>query len=366
LLHIIPMPNKEILFIVQLPKNVSPGQRFRCELYEDLLQKNGFNTTTEYFLDRKGYEIFYKPGFVFAKFIAVIKGSIRRKLLLFKLKKYNYIFIQREASPIGLPFFEWIVSKILHKKIIYDFDDAIWIPHISEQNKLAAIFKNSNKVKQICRWAYKVSCGNNYLCNYAKQFNEQVVYNPTCVDTDHRYNIIANHDVERVTIGWTGSFSTVHFLDMVQPALKKLQEKYDFNIKVICNKEPVLDLKNITYVEWTEENEISELAGCQIGLMPLTDDEWNKGKCGFKLIQYLALEIPAVSSSIGVNKIIIEEGINGFFSKTEDDWYAAIEKLIRDPAVRKQMGKAGRKKITEEYSLSSNANNFLSLFADKK
>ena len=358
------MPNKEILFVVQLPKNLSPGQRFRCELYEDLLHKNGFNTTTEHFLDRKSYDIFYKPGFLFTKFIAVIKGLIRRKLLLFKLRKYDYIFIQREASPIGFPFFEWIASKVLHKKIIYDFDDAIWIPHISEQNKIASIFKNSKKVNLICRLAYKVSCGNNYLCDHAKQFNQHVVFNPTCVDTDHRYNIITNQEVERVTIGWTGSFSTVHFLDLVQPALKKLQEKYDFSLKIICNKEPKLDLKNITYIEWTEDNEVSELATCQIGLMPLTDDEWNKGKCGFKLIQYLALEIPAVSSPIGVNKIIIEEGINGFFSVTNEDWYKAIEQLLINPTLRKQMGTAGRKKIVDKYSLSSNATNFLSLFSD--
>jgi len=357
------MANKEILFIVQLPKNVSPGQRFRCELYEDLLHKNGFATTTASFLDHKGYSIFYQQGFLFSKIIAVIKGTIRRKLLLFTLKKYDYIFIQREATPIGFPFFEWIAGNMLHKKIIYDFDDAIWIPHISEQNKLAAVFKNPNKVKKICSWAYKVSCGNNYLCNYAKQFNAQVVYNPTCVDTDRRYNIAADHDTERITIGWTGSFSTLHFLDLAQPALKKLQEKYDFDIKIICNKKPLLDLKNIIYVEWTEENEVAELATCQIGLMPLTDDEWNKGKCGFKLIQYLALEIPAVCSPVGVNTMIIEEGINGFYSKTDEDWYQAIETLILDRSVRKKMGKAGREKIVSNYSLAANSNNFLSLFS---
>jgi glycosyltransferase involved in cell wall biosynthesis len=251
----------------------------------------------------------------------------------------------------------------LHKKIIYDFDDAIWIHHISHQNKLASIFKNSKKVAQICSWAYKVSCGNNYLCDYAKQSNTQVVYNPTCVDTDNRYNISSNHDVEKITIGWTGSFSTVHFLDMVQPALKKLQEKYDFKIKIICNKQPVLDLKNVQYIEWTEENEVSELASCQIGLMPLTDDEWNKGKCGFKLIQYLALEIPAVCSPIGVNKVIIEEGINGFYSNTDEDWYKAIEILITDKDLRKKMGKSGREKVINNYSLAANAKNFLSLFS---
>lgn len=357
------MPNKEILFIVQLPKNVSPGQRFRCELYEDLLHKNGFNTTTKSFLDKEGYKIIYKPGFIFLKIIAIAKGFIKRKLLLFQVKKYDYIFIQREATPVGFPFFEWFLSKILHKKIIYDFDDAIWIPHISKENKLALIFKNPGKVKKICSWAYKVSCGNNYLCTYAKQFNIEVSFNPTCVDTTNRYNIITNHDVDRVTIGWTGSFSTLHFLDIVQPALKKLQEKYDFDITIICNKQPQLDLKNIKYVEWTEDNEVAALATCQIGIMPLTDDEWNKGKCGFKLIQYLALEIAAVTSPIGANKIIVENGITGLFSKTDEDWYTVIEKLILNPELRKKMGSAGREKIINNYSLRSNSNNFLKLFS---
>jgi glycosyltransferase involved in cell wall biosynthesis len=357
------MPDKEILFIVQLPKNVSPGQRFRCELYEKLLQENGFNTTTRSFLDSTTYSVFYKKGFIFSKVFGVAKGFIRRGLLLFQLKKYDYIFIQREATPIGFPFFEWAAIKLLNKKVIYDFDDAIWIPHISDQNKLAAIFKNSKKVKDICGWSYKVSCGNNFLYDYAKQYNSNVVYNPTCVDTEHRYNILVNHDVDRINIGWTGSFSTVHFLDIVQPTLKKLQEKYDFDITVICNKRPELDLKNIQYIEWSEENEVSALANCQIGLMPLTDDQWNKGKCGFKLIQYLALEIPSICSPVGINEIIIEEGVNGFFSKTDDDWYRSIETLIIDPAMRKQMGKAGREKIVHHYSLISNTNNFLSLFS---
>jgi len=108
---------------------------------------------------------------------------------------------------------------------------------------------------------------------------------------------------------------------------------------------------------------VAELATCQIGLMPLTDDEWNKGKCGFKLIQYLALGIPAVCSPVGVNTIIIEEGVNGFYSKTNEDWYRTIETLILDRSLRKKMGKAGREKIVSSYSFVANSNNFLSLFS---
>jgi len=152
-------------------------------------------------------------------------------------------------------------------------------------------------------------------------------------------------------------------LKIVEPALQLLQQQYDFDICIICNQQPNLQLLNVRYVEWTEENEVAELATCQIGLMPLTNNEWSEGKCGFKLIQYLALEIPAVSSPVGVNNQIIEEGVNGYFATTDAEWYHAIEKLLLDANLRKQFGKAGRRKIIEQYSLRSNAANFINLFS---
>ena len=355
-----------ILMIVQYPENVSPGQRFRFELYKDTLSKNGYEVTTKPFLNKRGYDIIHRYGFLLEKTMHLIKGFLGRLLLLFQIDKYNFILLQREATPIGPPVFEWLYAKLFHKKIIYDFDDAIWIPSVSEQNSLAGNFKNAKKVNDICKWAFKISGGNEYLCNYASQYNKNVAYNPTCVDTENRYNVLANHDVNKITIGWTGSFSTLKYLAIVENALKKLQEKYDFNIKIICNQQPSLALKNVQYVKWCEANEVPELASCQIGLMPLTDDEWSEGKCGFKLIQYLALGIPAVSSSVGVNKKIIEKGVNGYLAESDADWYNSIEKLILDADLRKKMGVAGRQKIITQYSLQSNENNFLNLFSNNE
>jgi glycosyltransferase involved in cell wall biosynthesis len=355
--------HKEILMIVQYPENVSPGQRFRIELYKDVLTKNGFIIVTKPFFDEKGYKIIHRHGFLFAKLAATLKGFFRRLKLVLQLKKYDFIVLQREVTPLGPPIMEWIYAKILRKKIIYDFDDAIWLPVHSKQNNLAATFKYADKVANICKWSYKVSCGNQYLSDYARRFNHNVVYNPTCVDTQNRHNISTDHNVERITIGWTGSFSTIVYLDIVQPALRLLQKKYDFDIKIICNQRPSLDLQNIQYIEWSEENEIAELASCQIGLMPLTQDEWSEGKCGFKLIQYLALEIPAVASPVGVNKTIIEEGVNGYFATSDAEWFDAIEKLLINAPLRKQFGNAGRKKIIDQYSLASNEQNFIGLFS---
>ncbi len=349
--------------IVQFPENVSPCQRFRCELYKDTLEKNGFEVTTKSFLDLPGYKVVHQYGFLFRKSMALVKGFIRRVALLFRLGKYDFVLVQREFAPVGPPVFEWLAVKLFQKKLIYDFDDAIWIPSVSDQNSLAGKFKNARKVNTICKLAYRVSAGNDYLCNHARQYNSHVQYNPTCVDTNNRYNALANHEVEKITIAWTGSFSTLKYLTIVESVLKKLQEKYEFNVKIICNRWPSLDLKNVQYVEWNEENEVSALASCQIGLMPLTPDEWSEGKCGFKLIQYLSLGIPAVSSSVGVNKKIIEEGVNGYFADSDAEWYTNIEKLLLDAELRKKMGVAGRQKIVAHYSLQSNKSNFLNLFS---
>ncbi|MBL0356218.1 MAG: glycosyltransferase family 4 protein [Chitinophagaceae bacterium] len=352
---------KEILFIVQYPPNVSPGQRFRFELYEDLLKRNGFNVTTSPFIDEQGYPYIFRSGFFLQKLWSVLKGFFARVKLLFVVKKYNYIFLQLGVTPVGPPIFEWLLIKLLKKKIIYDFDGAIWIQQVSEKNRLPQRLRNVNKVPLICSWSYKVSCGNEFLCTYARKYNANVVYNPTCVDTENHHNIFANHHVEKVTIGWTGSFSTLKYLQVVQPVLSRLQEKYDFDIKIICNQQPSLHLRNVQYVEWSSENEVTELASCQIGLMPLTKDEWSEGKCGFKLIQYLALEIPSVSSPVGVNKKIIDNEVNGFLCDSDEEWYAAIEKLLLDAELRIRMGKAGRQKIVKEYSLLSNGDNFLAM-----
>ncbi len=357
------MKKKEILFIAQYPENISPGQRFRFELYKGLLEENGYKITTRSFLDNHGYNRIHKNGLFFFKVWAVFKGYMGRIGQLFTIGSFDYIFLQREAALLGPPVFEWLYVKVFNKKIIYDFDDAIWMPHISDSNRFFLSFKSVSKVKKICKWAYKVSAGNEYLCNYAKKYSNHVVYNPTCVDTEKRHNILADHDVSRVAIGWTGSFSTLKYMSMLQPVLKKLQESYDFDIKIICNQQPCLDLKNVIYIPWSPESEVKELAGCQVGLMPLTDDEWSKGKCGFKLIQYLALGIPAVSSAVGVNNLIIEDGINGFLCNNDNDWYIAIEKMLLDGENRKKMGRAGRKKVIENYSLQSNKKNFLALFS---
>ncbi|MEP6594836.1 MAG: glycosyltransferase [Ginsengibacter sp.] len=353
---------KKVFFVVQSPKGISPSQRFRLELYERILTENNINFNVQSFIDISTRKIIYQKGYIFQKISGVIKGFIRRFASLLKIPTYDFIVVYREASPVGPPIFEWIYTKIFRKKLIFDFDDAIWVPLVSDNNKWKRFIKCSWKIKYICRWSYKISVGNMYLYNYAIRYNKNVVINPTCVDTGHQHNIIQSHLTDRVSIGWTGSFSTLPYLEQVVEVLQKLEKKYSFDFIVIADKNPKLPLKGFKFLKWNNETEIEDLLQINIGIMPLSDTEFERGKCGLKIIQFLALGIPAVASPVGVNNKIIEENINGFLCETKDQWYIALEKLLLDKTLREKMGIAGREKVEKNYSVKSNADNFLSLF----
>ena len=201
----------------------------------------------------------------------------------FPYEKYDRIFIHREAMPVGPPLFSFIVAKVLKKKIIYDFDDAIWIPNSSESNRFFSFLKRHSNTRSLCKWSTKVSCGNEYLCNYAKNYNENVVYNPTTIDTEHYHNITKDHDISPViNIGWSGTHSTIQYLNHIVPVIEKLEAEFDFEFIVISDLNPDFKLKSLKFIPWNKSKEIEDLLRFNIGLMPLENDKWAQGKCGFK------------------------------------------------------------------------------------
>lgn len=356
--------NENIAYIIPYPYDQAPGQRFRFEQYLDVIQKEEYSYKLFSFLSPEAFTSFYSEPFSIFKLISIIRGYFYRILLLLKISKFDLLYIFREATPLGPPWFEFIAAKILKKKIIYDFDDAIWLEDPDEKGTLLAKLKYKNKVGTICRWSYKISAGNEYLANYARQYNSNVSIIPTTVDTEgyHNPELYDKSTTDIITIGWTGTHSTLQYLDLLVPVIKKLEQKYKFRFLVIANKNPQYDLKSIEYLEWNRETEIEDLSKIDIGLMPLTDDQWSKGKCGFKLLQYMALKIPAVASPVGVNKIIIDEEVSGFLCSNQDDFYDKLQKLLSDDGLRRRMGKKGRQKVVAEYSVEANKEDFLSLF----
>jgi glycosyltransferase involved in cell wall biosynthesis len=226
---------------------------------------------------------------------------------------------------------------------------------------MAVFVKCVWKIKWLCKWSYKVSAGNQFLANYAKKYNRSVSIIPTVVDTKHRYASLVDQRNIRPSIGWTGSHSTMKYLDPIIPVLQKLEEKWDFDFYVISNKEPEYQLRSLKFIKWNEQKEIDDLCKINIGIMPLESDQWSEGKCGFKIIQYLALGIPAIASPVGVNNKIIEER-NGFLCNNNEEWYSALSVLLADHDLREEMGSAGRKKIISRYSIQATEALFLDLF----
>ncbi len=361
----------KILFITPYPLREAPSQRFRFEQYFDTLEASDFQFTVHPFLpaDRSG--VLYRGGNNFHQLISLISGFISRIALLFKVSQFDFIFIHREATPVGPPAIEWAIAKVFRKKIIFDFDDAIWLTDKKNEGWLEKKLRWRRKVGLICKWSYKVSCGNEYLCSYARNFNDQVVLNPTTIDTEQVHNrkffpppVSLSPEEKKTVIGWTGSHSTLKYLEELTPVLQQLMEKYpSVRLLVIADRPPQMNLKGLVFKKWTQETEIEDLCQADIGIMPLPDDEWAKGKCGFKALQYMALEIPAVVSPVAVNKFIVTPGVHGFWCDTATDWIRNLSELITNPLLRKEMGKNGRRKIEQEYSLHSNKKNFLSLFA---
>ncbi len=356
----------KILFLVPYPLKEAPSQRFRFEQYFEILASQGHTYEVKSFLTSYNGQLFYQRGNYFLKAMALIVGFGVRFRVLFSVRRFDFIFIHREATPLGPPIVEWIVFAVLKKKIIYDFDDAIWLTDKQNENPLTAALKWRSKVKSICRWSYRVSCGNEFLRDYAAQFNPKAVVNPTTINTlhlDHRQRNPAAKEPHALILGWTGSHSTLKYLHLLESVIQQLEEKYPrLQFMVVANKKPDLNLKSLVFKPWSISTEIEDLAKMDIGIMPLEDDPWSKGKCGFKALQYMALEIPTVASPVGVNVKIVKDGINGFLCGTATEWTEKLTLLIEDASLRIRLGKEARKTIEESYSVSSNTANFLSLF----
>ncbi|MCU0355503.1 MAG: glycosyltransferase family 4 protein [Cytophagales bacterium] len=185
---------------------------------------------------------------------------------------------------------------------------------------------------------------------------------PTTIDTENLHNRLKEQDTRAFVIGWTGTHSTIAYLEPLVPILEKLAETHAFTFLVISDRKPDFDLPFVQYLPWQKATEADDLLRINVGVMPLTDDPWSRGKCGFKALQYMALGIPAVASPVGVNTEIIEPGVNGFLCATPDEWLACLTRLLQDPTLRAEMGRQARRTVEERYSVQANRRTFLELF----
>ena len=351
----------KILFITPYPEGTAPSQRFRFEHYFKLLESQGHSYKVSSFMGPRTWKVLYQPGHLLFKSSGIIKGYFRRLRDLFRVHRFDYVFIHREAAPLGPPVFEWMIARIFGKKIVYDFDDAIWIPNASEHNPIVYRLKRYRNTENIIRWSSVVSCGNPFLKDFASGFNSQTVFNPTVIDTSY-YVPSRKMPNSRFVIGWTGSHSTMQYLSLVKPVIEKLEKEFDFEFHVISDKEPDFSMKSLIFKKWNKETEIQDLVQFDVGLMPLTDDKWAKGKCGFKALQYLALEIPALVSPVGINTSIVTHGSNGFYCTSAEEWEQNLRMLLSNRSLIEKLKQNTRKIVEDQFSVNAHRSTFLSLF----
>lgn len=346
---------KRLHFLLVYPLQTAPSQRFRFEQFFPVLEKENIPYSTSCFYDDRTFALLYARRSKLLLALRLLLCYMRRCFHMLQLSRYDVILIQRGAAPFGPPVFEWIVRYLYRKPIIYDFDDAIWRHPEGQVSAWMRLVKASRKTETICRWAHTVVVGNSFLAGYARRFAKRVVLIPTVVDTDHHFVPAPGNANPVCTIGWTGSHTTLAYLEALEPVLLQLEQQHPFRLVVIANKPPQFKKLDCTFIPWSEKSETEELRKVDIGIMPLPNDEWTRGKCGFKAIQYMALGKPAVVSDVGVNAEIVDHGVNGFVCRTLEEWQESLERLILDEGLRSRQGRAAREKITRSYSLTKAA-----------
>lgn len=343
---------RKVLAIVQHRKGRSPGQRFRFENYMEHLENNNYEIKYSYIIDEKDDFYFYSKGYYWKKFFILIKTFFYRINDVRNAKNFDLIFIYREAFMLGTVFFEKRLQKT-KVPIVFDFDDSIWLNDTSEGNKNLAWLKSPKKTSKICALSNLVTVGNEYLAQYARQYNQNVKIVPTTIDLTYHSANDQKELSEQICIGWTGTSTTIKHFELALPVLRKIKEKYGDKVcfRVVANIDSLDYDLSIDLIQWNKNTEIADLLAFDIGIMPLPDDEWSKGKCGFKGLQCMALKTPVILSPVGVNTEIVEHGENGFLAINDSEWFDYLCQLIDSFDLRKLIGQEGFNTVNEKYSV---------------
>lgn len=353
--------NRKLLILCPYPKGTAPSQRFRFEQYLTHIEQAGWEVRQEPFWDEKSWQILYQKGHVSQKLMAIVRGYLRRYALLIQGLDVDVVFVHREISPMGFPWVAWWLSRILKKPIIYDFDDAIWIPNTSHSNRWSLGFKSYGNTAKLIRMSTQVFAGNAFLARFAQscggKAHIQIV--PTTIDTEHHHNKVASAPEHPFVIGWTGSHSTMTYLDDLRPVIETLAKEIRLKWVVVSDVAPEFDMDVLEFRPWTKETEVDSMLDFHVGVMPLRPDAWAEGKCGFKALQYLALGIPALVSPVGVNSEIVHNGKNGYLCSDASEWLHCLRLLAGDKLLLQALSGQTRTGIIENYSVLAHRGTYI-------
>ncbi len=334
------------VLVLSLYSPIIASTRYRFMQFIDPLKERGIELDVNFLLGESYFDSrFGEKRF---PFFNVIGSIIRRLVILKNQRTYDCAIVHCELFPF-LP--GWVERSLLRIPYIYDFDDAFYLRYKTKSFSFKSLFLHS-KFDVIISGASAVTAGNAILENYAKFLNAKTTIVPTTLDTDKYYPKYNIHSPV-LTIGWIGSPSTAPYLEVLIEPLSRLGNDTKVVFIVIGGTAPHIPNIEVKEIPWSELTEIDYINTFDVGVMPLPDNEWTRGKCAFKLIQYMSCSVPVVASPVGTNSIVVNEDCGIFADRTED-WLGAFRYMRDHPNERVKMGVNGRERIVREYSLLHN------------
>ncbi|MFQ5628998.1 MAG: glycosyltransferase family 4 protein [bacterium] len=350
---------KTKILLLPLTGTHGASSRYRVHQYVPFLEEAGFQIKTWPAVGNNIYERRTNKPTAINKLIWLLARALRRIAALFFVRKYDVIFLQRETMPFGFPIIDLAICR-LASRVVFDFDDAIYT---AAEKHSGLIFKlaDPRRAERIFECCDVVIAANQTLAAYARQSANKVVVIPTALDFA-KYRSAAGNKSDLPTIGWIGSPFTAFYLKNLFPVFSNLTKKFTFEVKCIgADFSEQVDF-HLTCQPWASEREIADIKSFDIGIMPLTDNEWSKGKSGLKLLQYLAAGVAAVASPVGVNKEIISHEQNGLFANKIEEWEYSLAKLLADEAFRCKLADSAKQTFPEKFNVKVTAGQLIQVF----
>lgn len=349
-----------VLAVCSYPKEAA-ATRFRLQQFVEPLRQRNIELTISPFLTSEQFKSLYKSGSIPAKMLGMVRSVLRRVGESLSVGKYDLVLVQREAMLFGPGVFEWLYSKIGRKPLVLDLDDATYVRYVSPTyGKIGSWLKFFGKTDNLIRRSSAVLCGNAFIADHVTSVGGKPIVIPTVVNQEIFKPKASSR--ERMTMGWIGTHSTFPFLAKIMPVLDKLSGTFDFDLKIVGAGDQKLSAPKIRFqwLDWDLAREPDDFASLDIGLYPIfpegaANNEWIKGKSGFKAIQYMACGVPFVMSPVGVCGEIGEPGSTHFNAETEEDWYNSLSQLLSDQDLRRRMSGSARKFSLEHFGIDQQA-----------
>lgn len=354
------MKKHKMLIICPAPEKVYPSQRLKYEQYFNHWKDEDYQIQISPFMNAQLWEILYKNGHLFSKIILTIWGYLRRIYDVFRAPFFDIVYIHLWVTPFGSSLFEYLI-KWANPHIVYDIDDAVFKGHKSQMNWFIAWMKGKKKIFTLMKISKYVIVCTKYLEEEALKHNKNVIDISSTFDTDRFTAVQSYEDSETITLGWTGSHSTIPFLHLLDNVLQQLSKIRKIKLWVVCDRDFELEGVDIENFRWTESTEVADLHCMQIGLYPTPKEEWVLGKSGLKALTYQSCGIPCVATAFGSNLENIYHGNNGFLADSDEEWIECLTKLIDDRELREKIGKNGRENVMKHFSLEANKIKYLNI-----